>query len=81
MMRTTLDIDKKLLDSVVEATGEKTKSKAVSAVLREFIRRKYAQELIDSWGKIAIDDFSAEAAELDEQRRAFLDSIGKEPNR
>ena len=81
MMRTTLDIDKKLLDSVVEATGEKTKSKAVSAVLREFIRRKYAQELIDSWGKIVIDDFSAEAAELDEQRRAFLDSIGKEPNR
>ena len=81
MMRTTLDIDKKLLDSVVEATGEKTKSKAVSAVLKEFIRRKYAQELIDSWGKIVIDDFSAEAAELDEQRRAFLDSIGKEPNR
>ncbi len=81
MMRTTLDIDKKLLDSVVEATGEKTKSKAVSAVLREFIRRKYVQELIDSWGKIVIDDFSAEAAELDEQRRAFLDSIGKEPNR
>ena len=79
-MRTTLEIDKDLLDSVVDATGEKSKSKAVTAVLKEFIRRKYAQELIDSWGKIVVDDFSAEAAELDERRRAFLDSIGKEPN-
>ena len=78
-MRTTLEIDKDLLDSVVDATGEKSKSKAVTAVLKEFIRRKYAQELIDSWGKIVVDDFSAEAAELDERRRAFLDSIGKEP--
>lgn len=79
-MRTTLEIDKDLLDSVVDATGEKSKSKAVTAVLKEFIRRKYAQELIDSWGKIVVDDFSVEAADLDERRRAFLDSIGKEPN-
>ncbi len=29
-MRTTLDIDGKLLDAVLGATGEKTKSRAVS---------------------------------------------------
>ena len=51
-MRTTLNIDGKLLETVVEATGEKTKSKAVNAALKEYIRRKHVQELIDSWGKI-----------------------------
>ena len=30
-MRTTLNIDVKLLETVVEATGEKTKSKAVNS--------------------------------------------------
>ena len=53
-MRTTLNIDGKLLETVVEATGEKTKSKAVNAALKEFIRRKHVQELIDSWGKIIV---------------------------
>ena len=48
-MRTTLDIEGKLLDSVVAATREKTKSKAVNAALKEYIRRKHVQELIDSW--------------------------------
>ena len=77
-MRTTLDIDSRLLDRVVNATGESSKSKAVNVALKEFIRRKYAQELIDSWGKIVVDDFSEEAANLDERRRSFLDSIGKD---
>ena len=79
-MRTTLDIDSRLLDRVVNATGESSKSKAVNVALKEFIRRKYAQELIDSWGKIVVDDFSEEAAKLDERRRSFLDSIGKDPS-
>ena len=49
-MRTTLDIERKLLDSVVAATGEKSKGKAVNAALKEYIRRKHVQELIDSTG-------------------------------
>ncbi len=79
-MRTTLDIDSRLLDRVVNATGESSKSKAVNVALKEFIRRKYAQELIESWGKIVVDDFSEEAAKLDQRRRSFLDSIGKDPS-
>ena len=77
-MRTTLNIDSNLLDSVVEATGEKTKSGAVNAALKEYIRRKHMQELIDSWGKIIVDDYSEDDLRLDEERRAFLDSIGKD---
>ena len=77
-MRTTLDIDGKLLDSVVDATGEKTKSRAVNAALKEYIRRKQVQELIDSWGTIVVDDYSDDALKLDLKRRAFLDSLGKD---
>lgn len=77
-MRTTLDIDTTLLDKVVDATGEKTKSAAVNAALKEFIRRKHIQEFIDSWGKIIVDDFSEEVAKANERRRAYLDSIGRD---
>lgn len=77
-MRTTLDIDGKLLESVVDATGEKTKSRAVNAALKEYIRRKQVQELIDSWGTIVVDDYSDDALRLDMERRAFLDSLGKD---
>ena len=68
-MRTSLDIDSKLLDSVVSATGEKSKSRAVSAALKEYIRRKHVQELIDSWGTIIVDDHSEQALDLEERKR------------
>ncbi len=74
-MRTTLDIDGALLDSVVETTGEKTKSRAVSAALREYVRRKHVQELIDSWGEIVVDDYSGQALEVEERKRAYLTSL------
>ena len=77
MMRTTLDIDSALLDKVVDATGEKTKSGAVNAVLKEYIRRKNIQEFIDSWGKIIVDDYSKEIEEANRKRHEFLDSIGR----
>ena len=79
-MRTTLDIDSTLLDKVVDATGEKTKSGAVNAALKEYIRRKNIQEFIDSWGKIIVDDYSELALEAEKKKRAFLDSLGREPN-
>ena len=74
-MRTTINIDEALLDSVVEATGESTKSKAVNAALREYIRRKHVQELIDSWGKIIVDDYSDRDLELEDKKRAYLNSL------
>ena len=78
-MRTTLDIDGELLDKVVDATGERTKSRAVNAALKEYIRRKHVQELVDSWGKIIVDDYSEEALKLDEERRAYLESLRDGP--
>ena len=78
-MRTTLDIDVELLGKVVDATGERTKSKAVNAALKEYIRRKHVQELIDSWGKIIVDDYSEDDLRLDEERRAYLESLRDGP--
>ena len=75
-MRTTLNIDSELLEDVLEATGERTKSKAVNAVLKEYIRRKRIKEWIDSWGKIIVDDFSKEAELAEREREAFLNSLG-----
>lgn len=75
-MRTTLNLDGELLEDVLEATGERTKSKAVNAVLKEYIRRKRVQEWIDSWGKIIVDDFSVEAELAEKEREAFLNSLG-----
>ncbi len=74
-MRTTLNIDSKLLETVLEATGEKNKSKAVNAALKEYIRRKHVQELIDSWGKIIVDDLSEEYDRLDREREEYLESL------
>lgn len=75
-MRTTLNIDSELLEDVLEATGERTKSKAVNTVLKEYIRRKRIKEWIDSWGKIIVDDFSEEAELAEREREAFLNSLG-----
>ncbi len=58
-MRTTLDVDEKLLDAVVNATGEKSKSKAVNKALQDYIRRRNLGRLLASRGKLdlALDDW------------------------
>lgn len=56
-MRTTLNIDKELLESVLEATGEKSKSKAVSAALSDYLRhKKNVAELRAIAGNVGIVD-------------------------
>ena len=55
-MRTTMDIDRKLLDDVVALTGEKTKGKAVSKALEEYIRKKRIEELRAMAGTIDLVD-------------------------
>ena len=72
-MRTTLNIDKDLIDYVVEATGEKTKSKAVTAALNEHTRRKKIADLRALVGKVRIDDTRAEQRKADRRRQVFLD--------
>jgi len=55
-MRTTLEIDKKLLDDVTKATGEKSLSKAVAKALDEYVRRRKIDELWEMAGKVDLVD-------------------------
>ena len=74
-MRTTLDVDTKLLDDVLELTGEKSKSKAVSKALRQYLRSQRIVELRAMAGKIQIDDVKEEQEEADRRREQFLDKL------
>jgi len=51
-MRTTLEINEKLLDEAKLLSGARTKKEAVEIALDEFIRRRKAKKLLEFEGKI-----------------------------
>ena len=55
-MRTTLELDEKLVEAVTELTGVKSKSKAVNKALEEYVRRQRIEELRAMLGKIDLVD-------------------------
>ena len=54
-MRTTLDVDEELLEGVVKATGQKTKSGAVHLALEDYLRRFRLRKLLALQGKLDLD--------------------------
>ena len=74
-MRTTIDVDPRLLEDVVKATGQKTKSKAVNEAIREYLRRKAINELRAMAGKMQIDDLREEQRAADRRREDFIDRL------
>ena len=74
-MRTTLDLDPKLLEDVVKATGQKSKTKAVSKALEDYIRRKKIAELRSMAGRIKLDDTRDEQRAADRRKQTFLDEL------
>ena len=82
-MRTTLDIDEKLLESVVKLTGEKSKSKAVGKALEAYKRQKSIDALLAMAGKLEIDDMTEDQNAADLRRQEFLDRLwrGEHDNR
>ena len=54
-MRTTLEIDEVLLDEVIEAMGEKSKSKAVNRALLDYIRTERLKRLLQLEGRLDLD--------------------------
>ena len=77
-MRTTFDIDQGLLDDVVKATGEKSKSRAVEKALKLYVRQLAINDLRYSTGKVIVEDLSREQSEAEERRRQNLDNLGKQ---
>ena len=54
-MRTTIDIDKKLLQEVLEATGERSVTKAVTKALVEYVQQRRLAKLRASLGTWDLD--------------------------
>ena len=77
-MRTTFDIDAKLLEDIVRLTGEKSKNKAVNKALVEYKRQKAINELRSMAGKIQIDDLREEQRATDRKRQGLLDKLWEE---
>ena len=74
-MRTTLDIDERLLNDVVKAVGVKGKSKAVEEALRLYLRGWAVKRLGELAGTIDIDYDKEEERRLDALREEKLDRI------
>jgi len=69
-MRTTINIQDDLMEALLSHTKAKTKTKAVELSIREYIEKRYMEDLISLSGKINIDlDWQKEEeAELNEYR-------------
>lgn len=62
-MPTNLDIDPRLLDRALKASGERTKTAAVTRALREYVARHEQQRLLELFGALDWDpeyDYKAE---------------------
>lgn len=71
-MRTTLEIDSKLVQEVAALTGEKNKGKAVNIALAAFVRRKRLEELRSLAGTIELVDNLKELEELEIKEMARI---------
>lgn len=54
-MRATLNIPDDLLAEVQNISGEKSKTKAITIAMKEFVRQKKIKELISLRGKIKVE--------------------------
>lgn len=66
-MRTTLDIDEKLVEDAVRLTGEKSKSKAVSKAVEGYLYWKAVEGLQALAGKV---EFDGNLERLDQEQKA-----------
>ena len=59
-MRTTLDIDDRLMEALMIRHPGETKTKAVEAAMENYVRRGAVDWFLASAGEIEIEDVSAE---------------------
>lgn len=55
-MRTTLNVDEKILEEVMDLTGAKNRSQAINLVLHEFVKKKRLQKLLDLRGTLHLEN-------------------------
>lgn len=59
-MRTTLDIDDRLMDALMTRHPGMTKTKAVEIAIGEYVRRGAVDWLLENAGKLELEDVSTE---------------------
>lgn len=64
-MRTTLDIDDRLMEALMARHPGESKTKAVEAAIEEHVRRGAVDWLLENAGKIEIEDVSGEMRAID----------------
>lgn len=64
-MRATLNIPDELLSEVQKISGEKSKTKAITTAMKEYVRQKRIKELLALRGKIQIEDVTDELEKLE----------------
>lgn len=64
-MRATLNLPDELINEILRITGEKSKTKALTKAMEEFIRQKKINQLIELSGKIEIEDFTKELEDME----------------
>ena len=69
-MRTNVTLDESLVRELLDLSGEKTKTAAVTAAVREQIRRAKRRRLAGLLGQIDVDEASLLAQEEADRRRA-----------
>ena len=69
-MRTNIDIDDRLLEEAMKATGQKTKKATVEEALRDIVRRSRQRQALKELQGIGWE------GDLDEMRRSFFRDFG-----
>ncbi|MBM4137738.1 MAG: DUF2191 domain-containing protein [Nitrospira sp.] len=64
-MRATLNIPDDLLSEVQKISGEKSKTKAITTAMKEYVHQKRIKELLALRGKIQIEDVTDELEKLE----------------
>lgn len=68
-MRTTIQVEDAVFDSVIKMTGARTKTEAVNRALVEYVRLKRKEELIGLSGKLQLREGWKKLRELEKHER------------
>lgn len=55
-MRTTLNIDSLLIKQLLEATHEKSKTRAITIAIKDYLRKKQIKKILSYQGSVDIQD-------------------------
>jgi len=80
-VKLTVEIDDSLWQSLKIYTGARTRREAVERALREYVRLRLKDELINSRGKIHVDDTWKKLRELDKLELNRLDRLWSKSRR